>query len=231
MLVSASEELAHGIDELRELARDIHPAILTEQGLGVALEVLAARAPLEVAVSNELAERLPPAIEAAAYYVVAESLTNCARYGDASAVTVRVSRRNGAARVEVADDGVGGADASRGSGLRGLADRVEALDGRLGVDSAPGEGTRVWAESRSADRAARGRRRASALLGPGPRPAPWLDPSMRDRPAFEPADSCRNARGRRRADVLVQAAGLDADTDLLLDYAAGTTGSARWSRG
>jgi signal transduction histidine kinase len=146
MLGAASEELAQGIEELRELARGIHPAILTEQGLGVALEVLAARTPLDVAVSNELSERLPPAIEAAAYYVVAESLTNCARYGDASAVTVRVSRRNGAAQVEVADDGVGGADVTRGTGLRGLADRVEALDGRLGIESPPGEGTRVWAE-------------------------------------------------------------------------------------
>jgi signal transduction histidine kinase len=146
MLTAALEELSQGIAELRELARGIHPAILTEQGLGVALEVLAARAPLDVAVSTELSERLPPAIEAAAYYVVAESLTNCARYGEASEVTVRVSRRNGSAQVEVVDDGVGGADASRGSGLRGLADRVEALDGRLGIESPPGEGTRVWAE-------------------------------------------------------------------------------------
>jgi signal transduction histidine kinase len=108
--------------------------------------VLAKRAPLDVAVVNELEERLPPQVEAAAYYVVAESLTNIVKHAEASAVDVRVSRENGVARVEVVDDGIGGADASRGSGLRGLADRVEALDGRLGVESRPEAGTRVWAE-------------------------------------------------------------------------------------
>ena len=143
---AAAEELTRAIEELRELARGIHPAILTEHGLGPALEVLAERAPLNVTVANELEERLPPAVEAATYYVVAESLTNCAKYAEASAVEVRVARRDGVARVEVADDGVGGADVSRGSGLRGLADRVEALDGCLGVDSSPSAGTRVWAE-------------------------------------------------------------------------------------
>jgi signal transduction histidine kinase len=146
MLAAASDELTLAIEELRELARGIHPAVLTEQGLGVALEVLAERAPMKVTVANELEERLPPPVEAAAYYVVAESLTNCAKYAQASAVEVRVSRRDGLARVEVQDDGVGGADVSGGSGLRGLADRVEALDGRLGVESAASEGTRVWAE-------------------------------------------------------------------------------------
>src|SRR5919201_1375692 len=146
ILTAASEELGLAIDELRELARGIHPAILTEHGLGPALEVLAERAPLRVAVANELEERLPPPVEAAAYYVVAESLTNIVKYAQASAVEVRACRRDGIALVEVIDDGVGGADVSRGSGLRGLADRVEALDGRLGVESRPSEGTRVWAE-------------------------------------------------------------------------------------
>jgi signal transduction histidine kinase len=146
LLTGASDELTHALNDLRELARGIHPAILTERGLGPALEVLAARAPLRVAVANELDERLPPPIEAAAYFVVAESLTNIAKHAEASNVEVRVSRRNGIARVEVVDDGVGGADASRGSGLRGLADRVEALDGRLHVVSPPDAGTRVWAE-------------------------------------------------------------------------------------
>jgi signal transduction histidine kinase len=97
-------------------------------------------------VENDLGERLPAPVEAAAYYVVAESLTNAAKYAQASGVAVRVSRQNGVARIEVADDGVGGADSSRGSGLRGLADRVEALSGRLGVDSEPRAGTCVWAE-------------------------------------------------------------------------------------
>jgi signal transduction histidine kinase len=146
VIAAAAEELTQAIDELRELARGIHPSILTEHGLGAALEVLAARTPLVVAVANELEDRLPPAVEVAAYYVVAESLTNTTKYGEASAVRVHVSRQNGAARVEVVDDGIGGADASRGSGLRGLADRVEALDGRLGVESPAGAGTRVWAE-------------------------------------------------------------------------------------
>jgi signal transduction histidine kinase len=146
ILMGAAEELTHAIDELRELARGIHPAILTEHGLGMALESLADRAPVKVTVANELEDRLPPDVEAAAYYVVAESLTNIAKYAEASAVEVRVSRRDGCAHVDVLDDGVGGADVSRGSGLRGLADRVEALDGRLGVESPPSEGTRVWAE-------------------------------------------------------------------------------------
>jgi signal transduction histidine kinase len=146
LLASASEELTHAIDDLRELARGIHPAVLTDRGLGPALEALAARAPLRVDVENDLGERLPAPVEAAAYYVVAESLTNAAKYAQASGVAVRVSRQNGVARIEVADDGVGGADSSRGSGLRGLADRVEALSGRLGVDSEPRAGTCVWAE-------------------------------------------------------------------------------------
>jgi signal transduction histidine kinase len=146
LLTGASEELTHAIDDLRELARGLHPAILTERGLGPALEVLARRTPLRVAVTHDLHERLPPPVEAAVYYVVAESLTNVAKYAQASSVQVRVSQENGTAFVEVRDDGVGGADVSRGTGLRGLADRVEALDGRLGVDSPPAAGTRVWAE-------------------------------------------------------------------------------------
>jgi signal transduction histidine kinase len=146
ILAGASEELSLAIDELRELARGIHPAILTEHGLGPALEGLGERAPVKVAVKNELEDRFPADVEAAAYYVVAESLTNIAKYAKATAVEVRVCRRNGRARVDVVDNGVGGVDVSRGSGLRGLADRVEALDGHLGVDSPPAKGTRVWAE-------------------------------------------------------------------------------------
>lgn len=146
LLNAAATELTHAIDELRELARGIHPPLLTEHGLGPALEALAGRAPLQVAIENELDERLPLPVEAAAYFVVAESLTNIAKHAKASSVEVRVSRENGVARVEVVDDGIGGADVSRGTGLRGLADRVEALDGRLHVVSPPRAGTRVWAE-------------------------------------------------------------------------------------
>jgi signal transduction histidine kinase len=146
LLTAASEELTHAIEELRELARGIHPAILTDRGLGPALELLAHRVPLPVAITNEIDERLPPAVEAAAYYVVSESLANVVKYADATAVEVHMSRSNRVARVEVVDDGAGGADASRGSGLRGLADRVEALDGSFGVESPPAVGTRVWAE-------------------------------------------------------------------------------------
>lgn len=146
VLRTATEELSLAIDELRELARGIHPSTLTDQGLGTALEVLAKRAPLPVQIANEVEERLPEPVEAAAYYVVAESLTNVAKYAEASRIDVRLSRRNGLACVEVIDDGVGGADVSSGSGLRGLADRVEALEGRFGVESPPTLGTRVWAE-------------------------------------------------------------------------------------
>jgi signal transduction histidine kinase len=146
ILQTASEELTQAIDELRELARGIHPSTLTDRGLGPALEVLAKRAPLPVAVANEIDERLPAPVEAAAYYVVAESLTNVAKYAEASRIDVRLSRSNGFACVEVVDDGMGGADVSSGSGLRGLADRVEALNGRFGVESPPTAGTRVWAE-------------------------------------------------------------------------------------
>jgi signal transduction histidine kinase len=146
VLESAAEELTQATQELRELARGIHPAILTEHGLARTLEVVAARTPLPVNVSIELDERLPPQVEATAYYVVAESLTNAARYAGASKVDVRVSRDATSARVEVVDDGSGGADLAHGSGLRGLADRVEALNGHLHVVSPPDEGTRVWAD-------------------------------------------------------------------------------------
>ena len=155
LLERAADELTQAIEELRVVARGIHPAILTDRGLGSALEVLAKRTPLPVTIANELPTRLPAAVEAAAYYVVAESLTNIVRYADASIVEVRLTRNEGLARVEIVDDGIGGADPSRGSGLRGLADRVEALDGRLGVESPVSAGTRIWAEiplqSRSPD--------------------------------------------------------------------------------
>jgi signal transduction histidine kinase len=146
LLESASAELALALEELRELARGLHPAILSDRGLGAALEALAARAPVPVELDDVPPTRFPPSVEAAAYYVVAESLTNVAKYADARSAHVSVSRRDGFAIVEVEDDGVGGADVSRGSGLRGLADRVEALQGRLLVTSEAGRGTCVRAE-------------------------------------------------------------------------------------
>jgi PAS domain S-box-containing protein len=146
LLSGASDELTTALEELRELARGIHPAVLTDRGLGPALESLVTRTPLPVDVDAPLEERLPEQVEAAAYYVVSEALANIAKYAQASTAAVRVSRSNGLAVVEVEDDGIGGADPSRGSGLRGLADRVEALAGRLAVDSEPGRGTRIRAE-------------------------------------------------------------------------------------
>jgi signal transduction histidine kinase len=146
LLEAANAQLGEALEELRELARGIHPAVLTDHGLTRAVEVLAERAPVPVRVSRLPKERLPEQVEVAAYYVVAEAVTNAAKYADASAVTVDVERTDGVVRVSVADDGVGGADALAGSGLRGLADRLEALGGRLSVDSAPGAGTRVEAE-------------------------------------------------------------------------------------
>jgi signal transduction histidine kinase len=146
LLNAAQEELNLALGELRELARGIHPAILSDRGLGAALEALAGRAPLSVELAEIPSDRLPEPIEAAAYFVIAEALTNVVKYAHASQATVRVSRRNGAAVVEVADDGVGGADPGRGSGLRGLVDRVSALDGRMEIDSPAGAGTRLRAE-------------------------------------------------------------------------------------
>ena len=146
LIAGASEELTLALEELRDLARGLHPAVLTKHGLEPALEALASRAPLPVHVSNELGTRLPAPVEAAVYYVVSESLTNVVRYSQASRVDVRLTSVEGVVRVEVADDGVGGADIGAGSGLLGLADRIETLGGRFGVESPPGEGTRVWAE-------------------------------------------------------------------------------------
>jgi signal transduction histidine kinase len=146
ILDGAQEQLSKGLDELRELARGIHPAVLTDRGLGPALEGLLARAPVAVEITELPEERLAGPVEAAAYYVVAEAITNVAKYAHASNVTVAVRRSNGLATVEVADDGIGGADPTRGTGLRGLADRLEALDGHLQVDSPAERGTRISAE-------------------------------------------------------------------------------------
>ena len=145
LLAAARAELAASLEELRELARGLHPAVLRSHGLAAALETLAARAPLRVAVTVDLDDRVAAPVEVAAYYVVAEGLTNVAKYAGAGGATVRVARADGQVTVQVADDGAGGADPRAGSGLRGLADRVEALGGRLEVASPRGRGTTVVA--------------------------------------------------------------------------------------
>jgi PAS domain S-box-containing protein len=145
LLEASRVELAQALEELRELARGIHPAVLTDRGLEAALEALASRAPLPVEIDGPDGD-LPTPVETAAYYVVSEALANVTKYAQASSVKVTVARSNGYALVEVVDDGIGGADPSRGSGLSGLADRVASLSGRLAVDSPPGAGTRVRAE-------------------------------------------------------------------------------------
>ena len=146
LVTEAHEESKLALAEMRDLARGIHPAILIERGLGPAIEELATRATLPVVVEEAPEERLPPATEAAAYFVVAECLANVSKYAQAQGATVRARCEVGRIVVEVADDGVGGADPSAGSGLRGLADRVEALGGTLTVHSVAGHGTAVRAE-------------------------------------------------------------------------------------
>ena len=146
ILAGASDELALALKELRELARGIHPAMLTERGLGAALESLAESSPVPVELELEEGDRLDPAVEAAAFYVASEALANVAKYAHASAVLVAVQRGGGCIQLAVSDDGIGGADPARGSGLRGLVDRVEALGGVLEVTSPPGGGTTLRAE-------------------------------------------------------------------------------------
>ena len=145
LIAEAHEESRLALEELRDLARGIHPAILTDRGLGPALEDLAGRSTTPVRIAAVPPSRLSPAVEAAAYFAVAECLANVDKYAGAEAATVTVTRGADALEVEVADDGRGGADPATGSGLRGLADRLGALDGRLEVDSPPGAGTRVRA--------------------------------------------------------------------------------------
>ena len=146
LLDRAQEELQTSLAELREMARGIHPAVLTERGLEPALQSLAARAPVPVELETDGRERLPGSVECATYFVVSEALANVAKYAHATHAIVSVRRVNGSVVVDVSDDGVGGADATHGSGLRGLADRVAALDGTLAIESPAGRGTRLHAE-------------------------------------------------------------------------------------
>jgi signal transduction histidine kinase len=140
----ADDELGEAHAELRDLARGLHPVALAERGLGSALESLTVRCEMPVALDVRAGD-LPEHVALAVYFVVSESLTNAARYADARAVRIRVAREDGALLVEVADDGRGGADATDGTGLRGLADRIDTLGGSFEVDSPRGAGTRVRA--------------------------------------------------------------------------------------
>jgi signal transduction histidine kinase len=146
LIAQARSEAQLAVKELRELARGIHPALLSDRGLGPALEALASRAPVPVEVSGVPEAPLPREVEAAAYFCTAEALTNVAKYAHASSAFVQLSVECDRLRVQVRDDGVGGADPDTGTGLRGLRDRVDALDGRLEVDSPPGGGTSVTVE-------------------------------------------------------------------------------------
>jgi signal transduction histidine kinase len=145
VLARAREHLDSGLGELRDLARGIHPSILTDRGLEAALEALVKRAPVPVELRVDVQERSDDAVEAATYFLVSEALTNVAKHAQADAVSVEVEGGAGTVAVTIADDGVGGADASGGSGLTGLADRVNTVGGRLEVRSAPGEGTSIRA--------------------------------------------------------------------------------------
>jgi signal transduction histidine kinase len=146
LLDEAMNELRKSLAELRELARGIHPAALTERGLAPALEGLAAKMPVPVTIDSDAVEPVPAPVAIAAYYAVSEALANVAKYAQATEATVVVRRTNGRMTVDVGDDGIGGADPSHGSGLVGLADRVGAIDGTLSLDSPPGGGTRLHIE-------------------------------------------------------------------------------------
>jgi PAS domain S-box-containing protein len=145
LLGEARAELDAGLEELRELARGIHPAVLTEYGLGPAVQAVTGRCAVPVELRDDLPRRLPPALEAALYFTVSEALSNVARYAAASHVTVRLRAGPDWAEAEIADDGCGGADLQQGSGLRGLEDRLGAVQGTLELASPRGGGTRLRA--------------------------------------------------------------------------------------
>jgi signal transduction histidine kinase len=145
-LERAREHLEHGLVELRDLARGIHPAVLTERGLEAAIVPLVQRAPLPVDLIVDVPTRLDAGIEAAAYFIVAEALTNVAKYAEADSASVDVRSNGSSLFVTIADDGIGGARLERGSGLRGLSDRVQAVGGTMDLTSPPGGGTRLTVE-------------------------------------------------------------------------------------
>jgi signal transduction histidine kinase len=145
MLAHVGEDLKLALEELRELARGLHPAVLTDRGLEPALQSLANRAPFPVTIVGVRSHRLDERVEAAVYYLVAESLTNAAKHAEASEARVELTNTNDEVVVTIVDNGSGGASAARGSGLRGLADRIEALGGRFELESPPEGGTLVRA--------------------------------------------------------------------------------------
>ena len=145
-LSSVIDGLSSVLDELREIARGIHPGVLAEGGLGPALKTLAHRSPMPVKLHVQAEARLPEHVEVAAYYIVSEALANTAKYAQASVVRVAVEARDGVLRVAVRDDGVGGADPARGSGLLGLKDRAEATGGAISLQSPLGAGTSLHVE-------------------------------------------------------------------------------------
>jgi signal transduction histidine kinase len=145
LLGTTREHLERGLSDLRGLARGIHPALLVDHGVGAAIRAVAARAPVPVVVTDALDGRLSPETEAALYFSAAEAITNAAKHARASEITVELSRNGNAVFVEVVDDGVGGAAADKGSGLRGLRDRLAAVDGSIEIRSRPGAGTRLRA--------------------------------------------------------------------------------------
>jgi len=141
LLAGAQAELGCALEDLRELARCIHPAVLSDRGLRAALEALVARCPIPVELAEVAEEGLPAPIKAAAYHVIAEAVRNVVSHAGASHAKISVARRADRLVVEVCDDGVGGADPARGTGLRRLADQIAAFDGRMRIDGAPGHGT------------------------------------------------------------------------------------------
>jgi signal transduction histidine kinase len=145
LLDRSRQELDEALEEIRELARGIHPRALSDRGLGAAVEALAHRAPLPVEVGEVPAQELPEQVELTAYFVVSEALTNVAKHASATHASVTLTKRDGRLALEISDDGVGGADSDLGTGLRGLSDRLAAIEGQLEVDSEPGRGTTVRA--------------------------------------------------------------------------------------
>jgi signal transduction histidine kinase len=146
LIEESAKELRAAIDDLRDLAQGIHPTVLTDHGLAAALTALAGRIPLPVRISCDIGGRLPGSVESAAYFLICEALQNTVKHARATTATVRLIRADGRLSVQVADDGIGIDNSRPGSGLRGLADRVEALDGRLVVAGRPDGGTTVTAD-------------------------------------------------------------------------------------